>query len=640
MWIVTADDTFGPFCSSKRKRRAVYHDYDLDKAITNKNYKTEEMDLVFRNGQSIKMKFAFQFEFEFQPGMLGEDGMCSYRDITASNHYFSEAVHGHGYGYDHDHHGYKHGDGYGNSQYQNEHYPVIVWEQLTQSLYEFNLNYADYRTQCQSYVPVNISCNALKWEGKSWRQMLVQIKALINAQCSQCHHDGICKLWNHYFDNIKHSLDHYHDDHYDHHPNYDHGHGYHDKPYNHHVHHGYKDHGYKDYGCDEDQCAKAAAEYKDICPGYSKCVNKCHKYECQCNYGYTMTYGKCVKDEAYQAPAYTPKPVYTTKAPYKAPYKPPVYTTKPPYKPVYTTKPPYKPAYTTKKPYKPVVYTTKPYVAPPAYTGKPYDPPIYTNNHHKICPWWKTHYGDCGTKYPDRCSLKYFRVCGEHFFNSVYDDVCRWQDAKQLIPMFTAKLVPLGIQFENAFGVKCVGYGTHSHEKLYGRKYEGEGERDVAQCKPNAGAPSCEYLDFSHVTTARDFQHKMEHLYYGWLKHQCNKEWQVHFEALLTRMRNSLFCDDGTAPDHVGYIPSPPPPAYTPPLVTAYKPTEAPYKAPETPYKPSEAYNVCDDNQCAPRFQPCPTHAYCIDKCKGFSCVCHDGYTKVSVEIVFQILGT
>ena len=57
MWIVTADETFGPFCESKRKRRAVYHDYDLNKAVTDRKYKTEEMDLVFRNGQSIKMKF-------------------------------------------------------------------------------------------------------------------------------------------------------------------------------------------------------------------------------------------------------------------------------------------------------------------------------------------------------------------------------------------------------------------------------------------------------------------------------------------------------------------------------------------------------------------------------------------------------
>ena len=52
----------------------------------------------------------------------------------------------------------------------------------------------------------------------------------------------------------------------------------------------------------------------------------------------------------------------------------------------------------------------------------------------------------------------------------------------------------------------------------------------------------------------------MENLHFEWLKLYCNQEFSVHFEALLKRMRNSLFCDDGGQSDHDGYIVSPPPP--------------------------------------------------------------------------------
>ena len=95
------------------------------------------------------------------------------------------------------------------------------------------------------------------------------------------------------------------------------------------------------------------------------------------------------------------------------------------------------------------------------------------------------------------------------------------------------------------------------------------GERDVATCDALAGAPPCYYLDFSGIYTARQFHIRMEELYHYWLKKHCNPEWRVHFEALLKRMRNSLFCDDGSAPDHHGYNISPAPPVY--------KPSEAPY---------------------------------------------------------------
>ena len=36
----------------------------------------------------------------------------------------------------------------------------------------------------------------------------------------------------------------------------------------------------------------------------------------------------------------------------------------------------------------------------------------------------------------------------------------------------------------------------------------------------------------------------------NWLQKHCNDEWNVHFKALLKRLRNSLTCEGGFRPDH------------------------------------------------------------------------------------------
>merc|ERR1712003_219307 len=290
----------------------------------------------------------------------------------------------------------------------------------------------------------------------------------------------------------------------------------------------------------------------------------------------------------------------TTEKPKPTPYKPkPTEYKPPPPKPTeYKPKP-------TPTPYKPTPKPTeyKPAPTKPGYKpGKPSKPVLYKPV--AGCPWetnygFSTYAGDC-PGHANKCNLKYFRVCGESFFNKVYNDVCKWQDAKQLIPMFTEKLVPLGAKFENKFGVKCNGLNKEgkSLQELFGGALPTT-ERDVPQCKPIAGAVPSELINFHGVTHARQFHHKVEALYHEYLIHHCNKEWQVHFEALLKRMRNSLFCDDGGHPDHDGYVVSPPPPTYgskpkpptpapykpKPPKPTEYKPPPKPPVTP-TPYKP------------------------------------------------------
>ena len=112
-----------------------------------------------KNGQGFRFSFSFQFEFEFLPGLPGQSTMCSYKPIRESNALFAASADG------------------------NEA-ATAIWVSLTQSLYEFNCNYEDYTDQCDGFSPVRVSCNTMDWNG-SCEQMIVQAKAIVNAQCSQ-----------------------------------------------------------------------------------------------------------------------------------------------------------------------------------------------------------------------------------------------------------------------------------------------------------------------------------------------------------------------------------------------------------------------------------------------------------------------
>ena len=164
--------------------------------------------------------------------------------------------------------------------------------------------------------------------------------------------------------------------------------------------------------------------------------------------------------------------------------------------------------YTTPKP-------PKPYKPNKPYGGGGGKPPLYKPV--AGCPWETNHgyasyAGDC-PGHQGKCNLKYFKVCGQSFFNAVYNDVCKWQDAAQLIPMVTSKLVPLGAKFERVFNTKCNGLNKEgkSLQELMGGPVEDDA-RDVASCKAVAGAVPCEYINFHGVTTARQFHLKVEKL--------------------------------------------------------------------------------------------------------------------------------
>ena len=93
----------------------------------------------------------------------------------------------------------------------------------------------------------------------------------------------------------------------------------------------------------------------------------------------------------------------------------------PPYVPDYETTEPYKP---TPTPYTPTPYKSKtPYTPKPYTTTRPYVPPTYAPV--MKCPWkyggdyMASYKGDCQND-EGMCNLKYFKVCGQSFFNKVY----------------------------------------------------------------------------------------------------------------------------------------------------------------------------------------------------------------------------
>ena len=87
--------------------------------------------------------------------------------------------------------------------------------------------------------------------------------------------------------------------------------------------------------------------------------------------------------------------------------------------------------------------------------------------------------------------------------------------------------------------------------------------RDIAQCSPSAGIVPCHLLDFRRTLSAVEFYGKMERLYEQHLRNHCNNEWNVHFHALLLRLKGSLTCAGGLKPDHPipGFKPQPAQPA-------------------------------------------------------------------------------
>ena len=128
MWVYTKSERFGPFChgmsTSRHKRDGMFVD---ETEILGKQFHSDEVDIVFKNGGGMRFTFGFEFSFDFFPGLPGTaTSTCSYKSVRASNIHFGER--------------------FGNSP------ALAVWVELTGSLYDFNRHYYQYRQEHGSEI--------------------------------------------------------------------------------------------------------------------------------------------------------------------------------------------------------------------------------------------------------------------------------------------------------------------------------------------------------------------------------------------------------------------------------------------------------------------------------------------------------
>lgn len=235
MWMFTDEEQYGPFCNEKRRRRGAYTDIDPSN-MHGQNFKSKEVDMVFRNGQRARFSFGFSFEFELLPGMpMNGGGMCAWKSIKASNSAF-----------------YMHKDSTSNPELA-----MNLWNTLTESMYNFQCYFDKYRGQCSGGKPVEVSCAMLNWDGEC-KSMIGKIGAIIAAQCAECTGNGICAEWYGYLSQLQ-GL----------------------------AMNGGEAVSYGSYKapipyCDEKQCETGTHE----CDVYATCNEECESYTCSCTEGY------------------------------------------------------------------------------------------------------------------------------------------------------------------------------------------------------------------------------------------------------------------------------------------------------------------------------------------------------------------
>ena len=245
MWLFTDEDQYGPFCNDRRRRRGAYGHSDSTN-MHGQNFKSQEVDMVFRNGNAMRFSFAFSFEFELMPGMpmTGHGGMCSWKNIKASNSAFYLVK----------------------DETTNPALAMDLWNLLTESLYNFQCKFGDFRQQCNGQNPVEVSCSVLNWDA-DYKGMISKIEEIIAAQCEECYGNGICHEWNNYLSQLQDLIESGNDTPYG---NYGIPGGFHNAP--------------SDY-CDEKQCETG----NHGCAANATCNEECKDYTCTCNEGYEGT---------------------------------------------------------------------------------------------------------------------------------------------------------------------------------------------------------------------------------------------------------------------------------------------------------------------------------------------------------------
>jgi len=147
-------------------------------------------------------------------------------------------------------------------------------------------------------------------------------------------------------------------------------------------------------------------------------------------------------------------------------------------------------------------------------------------------------------------------------FDSIFEqyngkNICKWQEALDIIPMINREMMALGITYENKNNMRC--YNKKWMPEKY-RDYNGEAikesnvynvinaVRDIKQCDEEAGLIPCNLAIFHDVSSPEMYIKRIKKVI-NHTKAKCNREWSAHMDALVSRLETAIFCP-GNTPDH------------------------------------------------------------------------------------------
>merc|ERR1712242_370773 len=183
--------------------------------------------------------------------------------------------------------------------------------------------------------------------------------------------------------------------------------------------------------------------------------------------------------------------------------------------------------------------------------------------------------GDFGTDNVGYCSLKYSKVCWGEISANLFASgakICNKKNAYSQFSLLLNELFNLGKLYDKKY------YKAMAH-------YPGPGaERYGSDCDAKAGAVPCHLIDFHNIDSAKDLYDKVEAL----VKHvfgMCSAEYNAKWQHWLARYYNAL---------------------------------------------------ICPVNECKTGEFTCNEYADCVDKAKGYDCVCKkhyfgDGYKNCEI---------
>jgi hypothetical protein len=181
---------------------------------------------------------------------------------------------------------------------------------------------------------------------------------------------------------------------------------------------------------------------------------------------------------------------------------------------------------------------------------------------NEYCPWnaatwwdWGSYRGDCWIKSKCYLNLKYFGRCNNEMFDSVFgSQVCKWQEALEILPMINREINILGRRWEESTDREC-------HDKKVPINYLKQLDftssldfesmnvvRDVKSCQIDAGAIPCNLMKFHNLRSPNDLIFRLKKI----VKHigrKCNMEWIRHVTSLVQRLENAVNCP-GNNHDH------------------------------------------------------------------------------------------